>query len=126
MFIIPEKYLPITPSDTYTKEELRLIKTITTWKAYNSNVVDEINLIKDTIEKTEYMKFSDDIPVLYFMKEASKKREDGKTSRSMYEGYITNNKASSIVELDGHHYLHWSNSKQMVETITSFINSINQ
>ena len=126
MLVMPDSFLPNAPSGTYSKDELRLIKTITTWKGYNSNVVDEMNLMKDTIEKTEHLKFRDDMPVLYFMKEASYRRDDGKTRRSMYEGYLTQNSSSKIVELDGHHYLHWQNSKIMADTITNFIDEINQ
>lgn len=126
MIIMPDSFLPKTPDGTYTKDERRLIKTITSWKGYNSNIVSEMNEMEDTIKETESMRFRDDMPVLYFMKEAIKKRADGKTRRSMYEIYLTQNNASKIVELDGHHYLHWSNSKQMGETIDNFIKKINQ
>ncbi|MDF2803654.1 MAG: alpha/beta hydrolase [Anaerocolumna sp.] len=114
-------FLPITEKDTYSKENLKMTKVLSSWNIYNKNIIWEMNEISNNMEKTIEMKFPSDLPVLIFMKEASKARDDGKTLKSFYKTYTNNLKNQEICVLEGNHYLHWTNSKIMKEKIDIFL-----
>ena len=123
LYINPESFLPIAAEATYSEKNLKMTKALSAWNGYNKNVVDEANEIKDNIDKTVNMKYPSKIPVLFFTTKDDKKTEDGKNNVSFYNSQLTNNPASKVVILDGHHYLHWTHYKEMDKEIVKFTSS---
>jgi len=96
-------------------------KKISAWKGYNKTVINEINHINKNIETTFNMKFHRNLPLLFFTIPSKIVREDGKTSISFYQTYITNESCQQVIEMDGTHYLHWSCADDMNYAIEKFL-----
>lgn len=118
--------LPITEDETYSDENLKMTKAISSWKVSNKNVVDESNEIQSNINKTKDMLFPSDMPVMIFAGKNDKESEDGKTNMTFYEEQLSENSLNKVVELEGHHYLHWTLYKEMTEYVNDFINELDQ
>ncbi|WP_162944428.1 alpha/beta fold hydrolase, partial [Paenibacillus aceti] len=56
-YINPKNYLPIAEEGTYSEDNLTMTRAISAWKGYNKNVIDEINEIKNNVDKTAPLKF---------------------------------------------------------------------
>ncbi|MBB4825070.1 pimeloyl-ACP methyl ester carboxylesterase [Sporosarcina luteola] len=123
VYFTPEGYLPIADDGTYSEKNLKVTKAISAWKGNNKNVIAEASEIKSNIEKTVDMKFPSTIPVLIFTTKQEHKTEDGKNNLSFYQTQITNNPNSKVVVLEGHHYLHWTQYKEMTKVINEFTSS---
>lgn len=118
----PEGYLPITNNqNTYSKENLRMTKAISAWKGYNKSIVKEANEIQNNVNRTVEMKFPSSMPVLIFTKSVENKTEDGKNNITFYETQLSTSSGSEVIELDGHHYLHWTEFKEMSSEVNNFI-----
>lgn len=124
LLIMPEDFLPIADNGTYSERNFKITKAITGWKGYNKNVVAEANEIQENVDKTVGMKFSPTIPVLLFTTKEEKITEDRKNNVSFYKTQLTGHPNSKVVVLQGHHYLHWTRSKDMTEEINTFIHSV--
>lgn len=122
LLINPDDFLPITDKGTYSDENIKLTKVLSSWKGYNKNVVDELNEINNNINKTFDMSFPLDMPVLIFTTKPDKVTEDGKSNITFYETYLNSLTSKDLVVLDGHHYLHWTFYKEMGEDVNDFIN----
>jgi pimeloyl-ACP methyl ester carboxylesterase len=123
LYINPESFLPIAKDGIYTEENVKMTKAISAWKAYNKNVVNETNEIKNNIDKTVDMKFPSNLPILIFTPKEDKVTEDGKNKVTFYETQLMNSPASKIVTLQGHHYLHWTRYKEMGKEVNEFTGS---
>lgn len=121
--INPDSFLPIADDGTYSEENLKMTKAISSWKGYNKNVVAEANEINNNMDKTANMTFPSDMPVLFFTTKEDKVTEDGKNNVTFYETQLTNSPASKIVTLQGHHYLHWTRYMEMSKEVNEFIDS---
>lgn len=120
IYLNSDNYLPIAKEGTYSKENLRMIKAISSWKGYNRNVVNEANEIKENVMKTAAMTFPSDKPVMIFTTKEKSNKED-KTNVTFYREQLKNVSASKLIVLEGHHYLHWTRSKEISETVNDFI-----
>jgi pimeloyl-ACP methyl ester carboxylesterase len=116
-----EKYLPIADKGTYSDDNLEMMKSISAWKLGNKNIVDEVNEINNNIDKTIDMSFPLEIPVMIFTDKDDKVTKDGKTMVSFFQTQISHLPSNKLVVLEGHHYLHWSRSKEMSEAVNEFI-----
>ncbi|WP_257468977.1 alpha/beta fold hydrolase [Bacillus sp. D386] len=123
LYINSQVFLPIADDGTYSEKNLKMTKALSAWKGYNKNVVAEANEIKENIDKTVDMKLPSTIPVLFFTTKEEKGLEDGKNNVSFYQTQLTNHPASKVVVLQGHHYLHWTRSKEMNKEINEFTSS---
>lgn len=124
VLIAPDGFLPIDPTASYSDENLKTTKALSSWQGYNKNVVAEGNDIQRNLGITSTMKFSKELPVLIFAKEGSTSRDDGKTTRSFYEVALSDLDNSQIVMFQGHHYLHWTNHQEMSTDINYFLANI--
>lgn len=122
--IMPDGFLPIDTTDSYSDENLEITKAISSWQGYNKNVVAEGNELTKNLEKTSTMKFAKNLPVLIFAKEGSTPRDDGKTTQSFYQMALSGLDNSQIVMLQGHHYLHWTNYQVMSNDVNYFLANI--
>lgn len=121
MYISPDDFLPIAENGTYTQKNLKMTKAITAWKGYNRNIVQEANELKDNIDKTDDMTFPADMPVLFFTTKVDKVNDEGKSNVTFYQTQLTDSPASKIITLEGHHYLHWTQYKEMSKKVNKFI-----
>ncbi|WP_110929582.1 alpha/beta fold hydrolase [Bacillus massiliglaciei] len=124
LYFIPDDFLPIAPKGTYSEENLKMTKAITAWKGNNKNVVDEANEINQTIAKTENLHFPQNMPLLIFAAEKDKEAKKGQKNVAFYETQLTNSPASKIILMNGHHYLHWTRSKEMSKEVNEFLESL--
>lgn len=122
----PDNFTSDNSKQYYSKENLDMQRMISAWKADNKNVVDEWNHINDSITKTRDFTFSSDLPVLLFTQDDSNKepREDGKTSVSFCETYITNPSIQEVIPLNGPHYLHWTCKDELVTYTNQFVEKL--
>ncbi|MGI8387641.1 alpha/beta fold hydrolase [Robertmurraya sp. P23] len=120
IYMNSDDFLPISEEDTYSNENLRMTKVISSWNGYNRNVVDEANEIKENIEKTAAMKFPSDIPVMIFTAKENKNNE-GKSNVTFYREQLENGSANKLLIFEGHHYLHWTRFIEISETVNDFI-----
>ncbi|WP_084509455.1 alpha/beta fold hydrolase [Paenibacillus assamensis] len=121
----PDQFLPAADKGTYTDDNLKMMTLLSAWKGLNKNVVHETNEMENNIQKTIDMSFSTDLPVLLFARERKDKVSvDGKTNLTFYESQLSHVKTSKLIPLEGHHYLHWTQYKEMSEQINRFIDLI--
>ncbi|MCM3359458.1 MAG: alpha/beta hydrolase [Psychrobacillus sp.] len=121
MYITPDSFLPIAGENTYSKENLKMTKLISSWSGYNRNVINETNLIQENMELTKKLTFPPDLPVMIFTSDTEKTNEDGKSNITFYEAQLKNSTLSKLVPLEGHHYLHWTQSETMSDEVRGFI-----
>ncbi|TVX94685.1 alpha/beta hydrolase [Paenibacillus agilis] len=121
----PDQFLPEAEQGTYSDENLNMTTLLSAWKGANNNVVNEANEMQNTIVKTKGMSFSPDLPVMLFARERKDKVSvEGKTNLTFYESQLSHVKTSKLIPLEGHHYLHWTQYKEMSDQINRFIDSI--
>jgi len=119
----PEGYLPVAEEETYTNENLKMMKAISSWKIANKNVIGEAKEINQSASKTIKMSFPSKMPVMIFTRKIDKERQDGKTNITFYENQLSNVKSKKIVVFQAHHYLHWTRYKEMSKYVNDFINT---
>lgn len=122
--LAPDNFISDNSKHYYTEENLALQNCIASWKASNKNVIDEMNHISDSVSKTHDMTFSTTLPILLFtsVDSNSTPSEDGKTSISFNETYITNPSLQKVIPLYGQHYLHWTCKDEMCSYVQKYIN----
>ncbi|WP_455714454.1 alpha/beta fold hydrolase [Anaerosporobacter sp.] len=112
--INPSKYLPDESNHAYTKKDRKIMKAITIWNYYNENVLEERNYLDANIETTSDIQLNEKLPVLFFYGKGSKVSED-------YDEYTRHLEYSEVVILEGNHYLHWNNYKEIARKTTDFL-----
>ncbi|ALC85339.1 alpha/beta hydrolase [Bacillus sp. FJAT-22090] len=120
LYLTPDNFLPISEKGTYTEENLRMTKAISSWKGYNKNVVNEANEINNNIDKTIDMTFPHDLPVMIFTTKEENVNGDGKSNINFYKAQIQNIDVNNLVTIEGHHYLHWTHYMEMSEHVDEF------
>ncbi|SES12611.1 Pimeloyl-ACP methyl ester carboxylesterase [Psychrobacillus sp. OK032] len=116
----PEDFLPLAEEGTYSESNFKLTKILSAWKGYNKNVVEEANEIKNNIDKTKELSFPSDLPVLIISKEEEKVDEEVKSNETFYQSQLHNDTFHKLIILEGHHYLHWTQYKEMSKQINEF------
>ncbi|MGP0584298.1 alpha/beta fold hydrolase [Paenibacillus timonensis] len=122
VYFEPNQVMPHAVKGTYTEENLRMTKAISAWKTYNKNVVAEMNELKNNVDKTRTMKFPADLPVMIFTP-----KEDnlfGKSKISFYQTQLQHVNMNQLVVLEGEHYLHWTQYKEMSKYVNGFIETM--
>lgn len=122
-FLAPDNFISDNSDHIYSEENLALQRKLSNWKAQNKNVIDQNNHISDSIALTYDLSFREDLPVLLFTTDETgkKAREDGKTSVSFMETYITNPSLQKVIALPGSHYLHWSCTDEICSGVHDFL-----
>lgn len=120
-YISPSNVLPLADEGTYTDENLKMTQIITSWKAYNKNVVNEARKIKNNIAATKDMVFPPSLPVIIFTPPSDKVSADGKSNLSFYEDQLRKLDQHQLIILKGHHYLHWTQYKQISADVNMFL-----
>ena len=122
-YLEPNNFISDNSKNNYSEENLTLQRYISSWKAQNKNVIDQMNHIEDSIATTHDMTFRNDLPVLFFTTDDTGKgtREDGKTSVSFCETYISNSSLQRVIALCGPHYLHWTCKDEIYSNVHDFL-----
>ena len=84
----------------------------------NNATMNEGEEMQKNFDKVAKLTYPVQLPVLYFL--ASESVEPDEKWVPLHENAIKNSHKSEIKILEGGHYLHHTQSKKMVETITSF------
>ncbi|WP_235753808.1 alpha/beta fold hydrolase [Psychrobacillus sp. INOP01] len=116
----PEDFLPLADEGTYSEKNLKMTKILSAQKGYNKNVVNEANEINNNIKKTRNLTFPSDMPVMIFTTNDKKVNEEGKSNITFYQSELRNVSLHKIVPLEGHHYLHWTQYKEMSKYVNEF------
>ncbi|WP_285249735.1 alpha/beta fold hydrolase [Pseudarthrobacter sp. fls2-241-R2A-168] len=106
-------------SKAYTDDELRRMRMMMNWNFGNPAVVDETARIGNNSQALRGVTYPDDLPVLAFV--ADEKTEHSADKTAAAENLLKNVRRHEIVTLEGNHYLHWTQSQRMAETIRTFL-----
>ena len=116
----PEDFLPLADEGTYSEKNLKMTKILSVQRGYNKNVVNEANEINNNIKKTRNLMFPSDMSVMIFTTNDKKVNEEGKSNITFYQSELRNVSLHKIVPLEGHHYLHWTQYKEMSKYVNDF------
>jgi pimeloyl-ACP methyl ester carboxylesterase len=111
----------IEPDGTaYTPQEREQMRLMKNWNWANPALLDEANQGEHNFAAVEKMTYPGDLPVLSFIK------KEGNQPRwlELHEVQLGHLQHSELVELDGGHYLHWTQSEAIAQKVTQFLNSI--
>lgn len=122
-YIAPSDVLPEADEGTYSDENLKLTKMITSWKAYNTNVVNESRELKNNINTTKELTFPPNLPVMIFTIDKNKVNEDGRSNITFYQEQLKNVHTHQLITLKGHHYLHWTHYKKIADDLNAFVSA---
>lgn len=120
LYLSPEDFLPIANEGTYSEKNIKMTKILSAQRGYNKNIVSEANEIKNNIEETRNMSFPSDLPVVIFTTNDGKVNEEGKSNITFYQSELRNTSLHKLVPLEGHHYLHWTQYKEMSKYVNDF------
>ena len=107
--------------DAYTPEERERMRLMMSWNFGNQAVADETARIGNNASDLRGISYPDGLPVLAFV--ADDGSPEAATKAAALENLLKNVKRHEIVPLAGGHYLHWTQSKTMAETIRNFLAS---
>lgn len=108
-------------SDAYTDDELNRMRLMMSWNLGNPAVADETARIANNAAALRGVTYPSDLPVLAFI--ADESDDSTATKLSSAENLLANVDRHKIVPLQGHHYLHWTQSRRMAEEIRTFLGS---
>jgi pimeloyl-ACP methyl ester carboxylesterase len=106
-------------SKAYTDDELQRMRMMMNWNFGSPAVVDETARIGNNSVALRGVTYPDDLPVLAFI--ADEKTEHAADKTAAAEDLLKNVKRHDVVPLEGNHYLHWTQSQKMAETIRTFL-----
>ena len=107
--------------DAFTPSEREDIRLMTSWNFGNDALANETALMGHNAQQLQGISYADDLPVLTFLASDSLASIPG--WRESHETQLKNVTQHELVELEGGHYLHWTQSEVMAETITEFLTS---
>ncbi len=103
----------------YSKREIEQIRLMTIWNYANPAMIDENNRSAANFDAVAAMSYPAELPVLSFL---SQQLIDANTQwRPAHEKQLEPLDRSELVVLDGGHYLHWTHSEEMAESLNRFI-----
>ncbi|WP_461187615.1 alpha/beta fold hydrolase [Arthrobacter sp. Z4-13] len=106
-------------SDAYTDDELHRMRLMTSWTYGNPAVADETARIANNAAALRGVTYPDHLPVLAFLADDGSGSTETKTAAA--QNLLKNVTRHEIVTLEGHHYLHWTQSRRMAEEIRTFL-----
>jgi pimeloyl-ACP methyl ester carboxylesterase len=110
----------IEPDGTaYTPQEREQMRLMKNWNWANPALLDEANQGEHNFGAVEKMTYPGDLPVLSFIK----KEGNQPRWRELHENQLNNLDHGELVELDGGHYLHWTQSETIAQKVTQFLKS---
>lgn len=105
--------------DAFTPSEREDIRLMTSWNFGNDALADETARMGGNAQDLRGITYPDDLPVLTFL--ASESLTSIPQWRERHQEQLQNVTRHELVELDGGHYLHWTQSEVMAAKITEFL-----
>lgn len=105
--------------DSKTKEQIRLISLKNTM---NAAILSEGEQMEANFNAAKNINFPKELPVLFFLAEASIKDTEGWETK--HEEQIKGLNYGKVEIFEGEHYLHYTKSKEMVESYRDFIKNV--
>lgn len=110
---------PSAPVGVYSEREIEQIRLMTIWNYANQAMIDENNGSAENFEAVAGLSYPSELPVLAVL---SQQLVDANTQwRPAHEQQLEPLDRSELVVLDGGHYLHWTHSEEMAETLDRFL-----
>ncbi|MCU1515322.1 MAG: alpha/beta hydrolase fold protein, partial [Pseudarthrobacter sp.] len=107
--------------DAYTDDEFERMRLMASWNFGNDAVADETARIANNAAALRGVHYPDALPVLAFL--ANEGSDPGQDRKAATADLLANVQRHEIVSLNGGHYLHWTQSRTMAETIRTFLGS---
>jgi pimeloyl-ACP methyl ester carboxylesterase len=101
----------------FTAAEREQYRLITNWTYANAAVTDEAEHGARNFAAVEDLTYPSDLPVLSFIKQ----KDNQPRWRELHRLQLDAVDRGQLVELDGGHYLHWTHSRQIADTIDRFL-----
>lgn len=105
--------------DGYTAGEREQIRLMTNWNWANPAVLDEAAHGAPNFAAVEDVSYPADLPVLSFIK----KEGNQPRWKELHETQLADRAHGELIEMDGGHYLHWTQSEALAEHIREFLTS---
>ena len=105
--------------DAYTPQEREQFRLMTNWNWANPALLDEADHSDQNFAAVENMSYPDGLPVLSFIKKVGSQPR----WRELHQAQLDNRAQGELVELDGGHYLHWTQSEAIAQHIRDFLTS---
>jgi pimeloyl-ACP methyl ester carboxylesterase len=110
---------PAAPAGVYSEHAIEQIRLMTIWNYANPAVIDENNRSAENFDAVAGLSYPAELPVLAFL---SQQLIDANTQwRPAHEQQLESVDHSELVVFNGGHYLHWTHSKEMAESIEQFL-----
>lgn len=115
----PKKVVYADPQYPYSEREWEVFRILTLDKGYNSTVMAEMKNLDKNMERVENMKVPKEIPILQFVS-----KENCRTMpkwEQLHRDIIENKENGKVILLEGSHYLHFEQKKEIVEETIQWI-----
>ncbi|GAB3031709.1 alpha/beta hydrolase [Parafrigoribacterium mesophilum] len=106
-------------SHDFTPAELEQMRLMTIWNYGNSAVADETARMGSNAAALNGVTYPDDLPVLNFLSTDSIATIPNWLKA--HENQLANVRHHEIIQLEGPHYLHWTQAKTLATKITEFV-----
>ncbi|WP_104167739.1 alpha/beta fold hydrolase [Arthrobacter sp. SX1312] len=106
-------------SDDFTTDELERMRQMTIWNFGNAAVADESARVASNAAALQGVTYPENLPVLHFL--ASDNVATNPNWLESHKNQLKNVRHHEIVELNGPHNLHWTQSAAMAQKITQFL-----
>jgi pimeloyl-ACP methyl ester carboxylesterase len=106
-------------SSSYTRPEIDQMRMLSSWNFGNAAVTDETNRIGENARKLQGLSYPSQLPVLMLL--AHETLDHRPEWVDLHERQLANVTRHELVVLDGAHYLHWTQSKEMAKRIDEFL-----
>jgi hypothetical protein len=103
----------------YTRTEIDQMRMLQSWNYGNQALTDETNRIGENAIKLQSLRYPDQLPVLDFL--ARKTIQQRPEWQAIHECQLLDVTRHELVVLDGRHYPHWTQSKEMAKRIDEFL-----
>jgi pimeloyl-ACP methyl ester carboxylesterase len=107
------------PGDGFTAQEREQIRLMTNWNWANAAVRDEADRGEQNFAAVQDMTYPADMPVVSFIK----KEGSQEGWRQLHEDQLAPLARGELIELDGGHYLHWTQSEALAQHIGEFLSA---
>ncbi|HCM88841.1 MULTISPECIES: alpha/beta hydrolase [Vagococcus] len=112
----PAKNLKMDKNDPNVDQ----VRMLTLKNSINDNLDEELDLLQDNFKKTEKMKLPENLPTILFVAV-----NDGRpTWAAEHQEQIKQVKVGKVVELDGQHYLHHTQSEAIAKETKLFLDGL--
>ena len=101
----------------YSRENVDKQAMLTSWNAMSPEMVRQRKSLKEAVEQTKELRFTQDLPVLVFASRDREKREGGEALRA----YAGEGQCHRVETLDASHYVHHEQHTRINEVTRAFL-----